>query len=129
MQKCRSNRQWFASTPTQTAASTHLNIDPALRLQASKHGRFRMSIQPVVDAIRLHDLHSWRIHIESVDGIPIRPKRILIGGGMPQHGHGFPSQPTINRYLGDGDWLLEGVQFNMTGQWQIRFKVLGTLPN
>ncbi len=133
LRACQSAKQ-HADMPTQAAvacihpasspASVHLNIAPALRPQPSRQGRFQLAIKPVTDAIRLNDLHTWMLHIETANGTLIQPKRILIGGGMPQHGHGFPSQPSITRYLGHGDWLIEGVQFNMTGKWQIRFKLL-----
>ncbi len=110
--------------PESSTPSSRLQIEPPPRPQPSKQGRFRLALKPVADTILLHDLHTWTIHIESANGMPIQPKRILIGGGMPQHGHGFPSQPKITRYMGNGGWLIEGMQFNMTGLWQIRFKLL-----
>ncbi|WP_089718343.1 cytochrome-c peroxidase [Candidatus Entotheonella palauensis] len=110
--------------PASQDTADRLQIEPELRPLPSQQGRFRLHIKPATDSIRLHDLHAWVVHIESASGAPIQPKRLLFGGGMPQHGHGFPSQPAITRYLGDGDWLIEGVQFNMTGQWQMHFELL-----
>ncbi len=102
------------------------SMSDSLQVQAkqSQHGRFRISIQPQASPIPLNSPHSWVVHIVSPDGAPVQSKRILIGGGMPQHGHGFPTQPSITRYLGQGDWLIEGMQFNMAGQWQMRFELL-----
>ena len=48
---------------------------------------------------------------------------ISIDGGMPQHGHGFPTQPRVTRELGDGRYLLEGMKFSMPGWWEIKLKV------
>jgi hypothetical protein len=48
-----------------------------------------------------------------------------VGGGMPQHGHGFPTRPRITRELETGTYLLEGVKFSMTGWWEIRLDIQG----
>ena len=42
---------------------------------------------------------------------------ITVDGGMPQHGHGFPTRPRVTRDLDDGTYLLEGMKFSMTGWW------------
>jgi hypothetical protein len=42
---------------------------------------------------------------------------------MPQHGHGFPTQPKVTRELGDGRYLLEGMKFSMPGWWELKLKV------
>jgi hypothetical protein len=42
---------------------------------------------------------------------------------MPQHGHGFPTQPRATRELEKGRYLLEGMKFSMPGWWEIKLKV------
>ena len=42
---------------------------------------------------------------------------------MRQHGHGLPSKPIIERYLGGGRWLLSGMLFNMAGTWQVAIRL------
>ncbi|MGH8223584.1 MAG: cytochrome c peroxidase, partial [Woeseiaceae bacterium] len=71
------------------------------------------------------ELHDWRLTIESADGRPVQARQLVISGGMPGHGHGFPSEPRITRYLGDGAYLIEGMKFNMGGLWQIVIGVTG----
>ena len=34
---------------------------------------------------------------------------------MPEHNHGFPTAPRVTENLGEGDYLLEGMRFNMGG--------------
>jgi hypothetical protein len=46
-----------------------------------------------------------------------------VDGGMPQHGHGLPTNPEVTEYLGNGDYLVEGMRFQMTGFWEVRFVI------
>jgi hypothetical protein len=43
---------------------------------------------------------------------------------MPEHGHGLPTRPRVTTYLGNGDYLVEGMKFQMTGWWVIDVDVL-----
>jgi len=44
-------------------------------------------------------------------------------GGIPAHKHGFPTKPKANKYLGNGDYLVEGIKFNMPGEWEMQFNI------
>ena len=48
---------------------------------------------------------------------------ILVDGGMPEHQHGLPTRPEVTEYLGDGDYRVEGMKFNMTGYWELQVSV------
>ena len=48
-----------------------------------------------------------------------------MSGGMPQHAHGFETEPRVTRDLGDGEFLIEGVRFHMSGAWTIRLEWVG----
>ncbi|REL26360.1 auxin-binding protein [Thalassotalea euphylliae] len=67
--------------------------------------------------------HNHIITLTDSNKSPVYPALINISGGMPEHGHGLPSQPQITRYLGNGQYLLEGVKFNMSGNWRITFRI------
>jgi hypothetical protein len=43
---------------------------------------------------------------------------------MPQHGHGLPTSPQVTQNLGNGDYLVEGMKFQMPGWWEVRFNIL-----
>jgi hypothetical protein len=68
-------------------------------------------------------MHAWEIRLRSPSGEPVSGARISVDGGMPQHGHGFPTQPKVTRELGDGRYLLEGMKFSMPGWWELKLKV------
>jgi hypothetical protein len=69
------------------------------------------------------ELHSWTLHIEDASGAPIENATVTVVGDMPAHGHGLGSQPLIREYLGDGDYLVEGIEFQMGGEWYVEFTV------
>jgi hypothetical protein len=41
---------------------------------------------------------------------------------MPEHNHGFPTEPEITEASG-GDYLLEGVKFSMAGWWELKLDI------
>jgi hypothetical protein len=90
----------------------------------SEQGLFRASYASDSTPIPINKLHSWTLHLETADGQPIEQADIRIDGDMPEHGHGLPSQPRVTAYLGNGDYLVEGMKFQMTGWWVIDFDVL-----
>jgi hypothetical protein len=85
--------------------------------------KYVVAIQPQASMITINRLHSWEVKVSSPDGAPVLHARIDVDGGMPQHGHGLPTQPRVTQELGDGRYLLEGMKFSMTGWWVIKLTV------
>jgi hypothetical protein len=98
--------------------------DPTLP-RLSDGGHYRVWLRPASGEIPLGQIHSWILHVETVDGAYFDPTRIAVSGGMPQHGHGFVTDPRVTTVLGDGDFLVEGVKFHMGGDWILRFEIVG----
>ncbi|HEX2546004.1 MAG TPA: FixH family protein [Ramlibacter sp.] len=88
----------------------------------SAQGSFRVSYR-TEGAVPIGRLHSWTLHVARADGTPVADARIAVDGDMPQHLHGLPTRPRVTRYLGDGDYLLEGVKFQMGGWWVMDFDI------
>ena len=70
-------------------------------------------------------MHSWTVTVQEADGTPLEEARISVDGGMPQHGHGLPTSPAVTQALGDGQYLIEGMKFNMGGWWEIDLAIEG----
>jgi hypothetical protein len=87
------------------------------------NGLYRISFTSALDPIAINELHSWTLHVETAEGQPVDDAQITVDGGMPAHGHGLPTQPQVTQNLGNGDYLLEGVRFQMPGAWVMRFDV------
>jgi len=84
---------------------------------------FRVTIYPLYGEKLIGQYHSWVVHVETPSGKFIENLRLGVFGGMAAHGHGLPTKPQMTRYLGNGDYLVEGVLFNMAGEWTLQFLV------
>ena len=84
--------------------------------------KFIVTYTSQVEPMPLNRIHSWRMRVETADGTPVTGAEIRVDGGMPAHGHGLPTQP-VAREIGDGDYLVEGLKFSMTGYWEMWFEV------
>jgi YtkA-like len=118
------------TSPSAAAASVHASPDetppgeatPVPNLQegvVSEEGRFvgSLSSDPAVPPI--NSVHQWILHIATPAGTPVVGATITVGGDMPAHGHGMPTQPEVTADLGGGDYRVEGMAFQMGGYWII----------
>jgi hypothetical protein len=92
-------------------------------LRESDNGIFRVSCAPSTGTIPVNEMHEWTLHVESADGTPVDDATITVDGDMPQHGHGLPTRPRVTRNLGNGDYLVEGLKFQMGGWWLMDFTI------
>ena len=87
-------------------------------------GQYRVTVTSKLDPIVINRIHNWMIHVERDGGTAVEDAEISVDGGMPQHGHGLPTAPQVTESLGDGDYLLEGVKFQMTGWWELKLRII-----
>lgn len=90
--------------------------------QTSQKGNYRVTLFSNNSPIPLQQIHNWTVHVEDMDGKPYEG-RVFVNGGMPMHRHGFPTKPKSKKYLGNGDYQVDGVKFNMHGEWEMRFNI------
>ncbi len=48
---------------------------------------------------------------------------ILLGGGMPIHSHGLPTDPVIKWSQNDNKFIIHGLKFSMPGEWLLHFYI------
>jgi hypothetical protein len=89
----------------------------------TENGAYHVSFKSDLDPITINQIHTWVLHIESADGQPVEGATILVDGGMPEHGHGLPTAPQVTQDLGNGDYLVEGLKFQMGGWWEVKFNI------
>lgn len=83
---------------------------------------YRVSYKSNIEPLPLNRIHSWVLHVDTLDGKPVEKAKISIYGGMPAHKHGMPTSPAATE-LGKGDYLVEGLKFSMHGDWEIWFNI------
>jgi transcriptional regulator GlxA family with amidase domain len=122
---------------TRTAAFVALTMEypwkgaGAVRPAASEFGLGpRFSAKQVYAAtlqprqpVRVRELLTIPVRIADAKGRALEGARIFVDGGMPEHGHGLPTQPRVTRSLGDGVYEIQGVRFNMRGWWELKLAI------
>lgn len=98
------------------------NLDYATT-RMSAQGLFQISYTSDVGAVPVNQIQSWTLHVAKADGQPVENAMLTVDGDMPQHGHGLPTRPQVTRYLGNGDYKVEGLKFHMPGWWVMDFTV------
>lgn len=86
-------------------------------------GVYRATLQPPASAPAINQMHAWTVRLATPDGAVVRNATFKVDGGMPQHGHGLPTQPRVTRELEPGTYLLEGMKFSMTGWWEVKLAI------
>ena len=105
----------FSATGTAETSAA----DPAHQVKTSTHGIYEVTIDSYLKPLQLGRMHAWTADIRTADGSPVKGARIRVGGGMPIHNHGFPTEPEATMELEDGVYLIEGFKFSMRGPWVI----------
>lgn len=108
------------ATVAPSVSEPSLTATPVPNLQAavmSENGVFRGSWQSRPEAPAINEIHEWVLHIETVEGEPAAGATVSVDGDMPAHGHGMPTEPQVTADLGNGDYLVEGMSFQMGGYW------------
>ncbi|WP_051975305.1 FixH family protein [Cupriavidus necator] len=103
------------STPPQ-------NLDLSLD-KSTEGGRYRIAVISPTPAPAVNQLHTWKVKLATLGGKPVKGAQFAVGGGMPQHGHGYPTQPRVTREIEDGTYLLEGMKFSMSGWWELKLGI------
>jgi hypothetical protein len=79
---------------------------------------FTSSVRPVP----INTMHTWTVWITDTEGRPVTDASVKISGDMPGHGHGLPTAP-VARAIGGGVYALEGMQFQMPGDWYVELQI------
>jgi hypothetical protein len=104
----------FAERP----ADSEFGLGP----RTSNHGIYRASLD-TMKPLSVGEMQSVNLRLEDASGKRIDGATISIDGGMPQHGHGLPTNPRVTRNTGNGQYAVDGLKFNMGGWWVLNFRV------
>jgi hypothetical protein len=105
-----------------TACATPADLDLTLQ-HPSRQGKFIVRMEPPATAPAINQMHAWQVRLSTPEGAPVSQASVSFDGGMPQHGHGFPTKPRVTREVSPGVYALEGMKFSMTGWWDMRLAI------
>ena len=97
-------------------------IDTSMKA-SSKTGHFHVSYTSAVEPVPVNRLHTWDLMVKTADGKSVRDAQVKILGDMPEHGHGFPTEPEVSGTMTEGKYLVEGLKFSMPGWWVVTFHI------
>lgn len=89
----------------------------------TRSGYYSVSYSSELTPVAINTMHRWIFHIEDAAGEPVNNATVSVTGGMPEHNHGLPTSPRMVEVLGDGDYVLAGMRFHMTGYWELTVTV------
>lgn len=95
----------------------------------SKGGLYKVVIKPKGEKHVMGDYHSWLISLADKNGKAVNNASIYLKGGMQAHGHGLPTQPLVKKTQQAGEYVIEGLLFNMAGEWSLQFFISTPLGN
>jgi len=97
-------------------------LDLSLK-RSTVHNRYVVEVQSLTNPVAINKMHAWEAKVMLPSGEPVSGASITVGGGMPQHGHGYPTQPRVTKELGQGRYLIEGMKFSMSGWWELKLHI------
>lgn len=100
------------------------NLDLSLT-RGTEEGLYVGTLEPGSAPIPVGTMQSWTVSVTTPDGQPVEHAALSIDGGMPQHGHGLPTEPRVTEELGGGRYRIDGMKFNMPGWWTITLEISG----
>lgn len=104
------------------------NLDLSLE-HPSANKLYSVALKAPPESLVVNKMTSYEVTVRTPDGKPVDNAKIGVDGGMPQHGHGFPTQPRVTQALGDGRYLIEGLKYSMTGWWEIKLDIRASAGN
>lgn len=88
---------------------------------------YKLVAQPMIEPLAINTIHDWRLVLQTPKAQPVSGAQFKVSGGMPAHNHGLPTAPRVTAELQPGVYRLEGMKFQMGGQWEVQFDVEGDL--
>jgi len=92
--------------------------------RTSTNGRYAIQLLPAKVPVPINEWVDFAIQVRRRDGGPVQLTELALDGGMPAHGHGLPTAPTVLRTDRPDQFRATGVRFNMEGRWELRVMIV-----
>jgi len=105
----------------------HLRVRPAVidteTTQISKSGHFVVTYSSLPDPAPLSRIHRAVLKVTDKNGKPVDNASIKLKGDMPEHGHGMATSPALKSGGKAGEYIVQGLKFQMPGWWELIFDI------
>ena len=115
-------RAWAQDNASTKLNAAHANLDRSLDKLSTKR-LFHIRLSSTADPIPINQIHSWSLSLTDPSGKPVSGAAIRFDGGMPEHGHGLPTAPRVEAGTAPGEYVIRGLEFSMTGWWELRLAI------
>lgn len=112
----------YADAPDLAARLKRLH-QPVPQLDTSrtrKGSDFTVSYE--TPALKLRAPLDWVFKLQGPGNAPVTGATLRLKGGMPQHGHGFPTAPAVTEER-PGQYRVKGLELQMPGWWALELEV------
>jgi hypothetical protein len=100
------------------AAGEVATVDTSLA-KRTLNAKYNVALQPLDGTPSVGNIEDFSLTVKSPQGMPVDDAQFMVGGEMPQHGHGLPTSPEIQKGTAPGEYIVHGVKFSMAGYWQL----------
>jgi hypothetical protein len=107
----------------ESQVNVEMTSDDISDRRMTEQGTFQISIESEANPIPINQIQIWTLHLQNAAGESVDNAEITLVGGMPLHNHGMPTVPQVTQALGNGNYLIEGIQFQMPGQWLVTLTI------
>lgn len=102
-------------------------LGPGLALAAASvtlsGQRYQLQIEGAQPPVAINQMLTWEVELRDAQGDLVPDAQITVDGGMPSHHHGLPTAPRVTQVLGPGRYRIEGLKFQMPGEWALHFRI------
>jgi hypothetical protein len=117
----------FAACGEEDAGKIEFPEDALLQMR-SENGSLWLELRSSPQPPEQGTNHFEAFIVRSESYAPVTGLEIEVEPWMPAHGHGSPSEPSVEE-LGQGRYLIRDVAFNMAGEWELTIRTRGPVED
>ncbi len=96
---------------------------PSTPLPKRGKGIFKVEVARADKPLQQHRMESLTIAVHSASGAPVADASIAVAGLHREVERRMQTAPRVTRNLGVGSYLIEGLNFNMSGLWLLELDI------
>lgn len=84
---------------------------------------FRVSLLSETFPVTINRMTAWKAHVETPDASPALDLKIGVAISATGLARLAPTAPRVTAALSGGDYVIEGVKFDMAGHWRVELRI------